>query len=213
MRLAVLSESAADEVAVRILVDGLLGQPSQPVAPPPLRTRGWPAVLHVLPNVLRSLHYHTDVEALVLVVDANHSPLHQRTHEEPGQAHSQCRFCQLRAQALQTQERLRAVPGREPVKLAMGVAMPAIEAWYRCGVDPHASEAFWMQNLQATSHTAIKNRLKREVYGTERPSLALETQRAEQEARRLVQSLSTLETLFPNGFGALAYTVQGWLAG
>jgi hypothetical protein len=95
----------------------------------------------------------------------------------------------------------------------MGVAMPAIEAWYRCGVDPHASEAFWMQNLQATSHTAIKNRLKQEVYGTERPSLALETQRAVREAHRLVQSLSTLENLFPTDFGTLARTVRGWLAG
>lgn len=44
------------------------------------------------------------------------------------------------------------------------------------------------------------------------PPLQLETRRACEEAHRLAQNLSQLEEHFPNGFGALARDVRGWLA-
>ena len=84
MKVAILSESGADEAAVRILVGGALGREALSVAMPPIRTRGWPSVLQVIPTIMRYLHYRTDAEALVIVADANHSPLHQLLHEEPG---------------------------------------------------------------------------------------------------------------------------------
>jgi hypothetical protein len=40
MRVAVLSESHADEVAIRILVDGILGRQTQPIALLPIWSRG-----------------------------------------------------------------------------------------------------------------------------------------------------------------------------
>ena len=40
MKVAVLSESPADEAAIRILIDGILGRPTQPADMPPIRTRG-----------------------------------------------------------------------------------------------------------------------------------------------------------------------------
>jgi hypothetical protein len=211
MRVAILSESQADEAAVRILTEGILGRPTQRVDFPPPRTRGWPAVLRVLPPVLQHLHYRTNAEALVIVVDANHSPIYQSAHEHPGMVDLQCRLCQLRQIVTQTQNSLQPVVGQALVKTAIGVAVPAIEAWYRYE-DPHISEAAWVRNRQAGTYWHIKNRLKQDIYGTDRPSLSLETQCASEAARRLVQNLAILEALFPGGFGPLVRDVRNWLA-
>jgi len=92
MKVAILSESPADEAVLRMLVDGIVGQPTEPVAPPPLRTRGWPSVRQMLPSVLKHLHYRTDAEGFVLVVDANHSPLPSHPDDPPPEA---CRLLEL----------------------------------------------------------------------------------------------------------------------
>ncbi len=39
MKVAVLSESPADEAAIRILLDGILGRPTQSTDIPPIQTR------------------------------------------------------------------------------------------------------------------------------------------------------------------------------
>lgn len=210
MRVAILSESQADEAAVRVLVGGALGREAHSVAMPPIRTRGWPSVLQVIPTIIRHLHYRTDAEALVIVADANHSPLHQALHEEPGQADDRCRLCQLRDQVREVQNSLSLVSGRQPLRTAIGIAIPAIEAWYRCGVDPQVSEATWVQQFQADSYTHVKNHLKHDVYGTDRPSLTLETECAIREAQRLATQLHLLEEAFPGGFGTLARDIRGW---
>lgn len=211
MKLAVLSESPADEAAVRVLVDGVLGQHTQLIAISPLRTRGLSAVLVVLPAVLKQLHYHTDADALVVVVDSDHSPVHNAAHEQLGGADAECRLCQLRQVIGQVQRQLRPIVSRTPIKTALGIAVPAIEAGYRCGLDPHVTEAGWISGLQSGVYPYTKNRLKQDVYNMERPPLALETRRATEEAQRLVtQHLARLESLFPNGFGSLACDVRSW---
>jgi hypothetical protein len=213
MKVAILSESPADEVALRILVEGILGMETQPIASPRLRARGWPSVLDVLPAVLKHLHYHTDAEAFVLVVDSNHSRVHQLGHEQPGCADSQCRLCRLQAVVARVHGELRPIPGRLLIKTAIGMAVPAIEAWYRCGLDPQVTEAAWTRGLQSKTYPYTKGKLKQDVYGTDRPLLELEMSCAVREASRLVQSLPFLEHSFPNGFGSLAREVRGWVAG
>jgi hypothetical protein len=214
MKVAVLSESPADEAAIHILIASLLGRQTQPIEPSrQSRTRGWPAVLRVTPAVLRELHYRTDTHAFAVVVDADNSPLHQPAHETPGGEVANCRLCQLRQVVAKTQNQLRPVPGRASLQIAIGTAVPAIEAWYRCGLEPHINEITCLQNPQIGSDFHTRNHLKRYVYGTERPSLTLETQQAVAAAQRLVQSLSVLESLFPNGFGALARDVRSWTLG
>ncbi|MEO6994654.1 MAG: hypothetical protein ABI273_13665, partial [Lacunisphaera sp.] len=52
MKLAVLSESPADEAALLVLVEGVLGSPFTTVGSS-LRARGWPSVEQVLPAILR----------------------------------------------------------------------------------------------------------------------------------------------------------------
>ena len=66
MKVAILSESPADEAALRELVAGVLGDGVHFTAPG-LRARGWPQVGQLLPAVIRHLHFNTDADALVVV--------------------------------------------------------------------------------------------------------------------------------------------------
>jgi len=144
------------------------------------------------------------------VVDSNHSPVHTETHDQPGNEDQKCRLCLLHQVVAQEQRRLRSVANRPAIKTALGVVVPAIEAWYRCGLDPHVTEAAWIMALQSNNFPYTKNNLKQDVYGTDRPLLVMETRRATEEAQRLVQNLTLLESLFPAGFGALARDVRNW---
>jgi hypothetical protein len=209
MKVAILSESTADEAAVRIFVEALLNQPVEQIGFT-LRGRGWPSVRDTLPAVLRQLYYRTDAEALVLVVDSDDSPLHQAAHEAPAGADSDCRLCNLLALVERTQRSLNTLPGRAQIKTAIGLAVPAIEAWYLCDKDHRGAEATWLQRSSPTRGRDVRKQLKQAVYGTDRPSIDLETKCAVNEARRLAQDLTRLEQFFPGGFGTLARSIRGW---
>jgi hypothetical protein len=212
MKVAVFSESSADEAAIRVLLDGLLGTETAAPQMPPIRSRGWHTVLTRLPIVLRHLHYQTDAEALVVVLDSDRSPAHLEAHREPGGAEEKCRLCQLTRILRQVQSELppRDTYGR--VKTALGLAVPQIEAWYLVGTDPHVTEGAWISGLKHGKFPYAREHLKQKVYGTDRPSLDLETSRAKEEAQRIVREgkLPLLEQSFPGGFGALAQDVRDW---
>jgi hypothetical protein len=209
MKVVVLSESSADEAAIRILVNGILSRETQDVPPLPLRSRGWPYVLKVLPTVIRFLHYRTDAEALVVIADSDDSPLHQDSHDQAGNEEPGCRLCQLRSVFKET--KLSAVPGRGELKSAVGLAVPAIEAWYLCGADPHVSEATWARRLgQGERISYTRNALKKSAYGTERPTLEIMTRHAVAAATRLAHNLPEMERLFPSGFGPFVNDVRNW---
>jgi hypothetical protein len=210
MKLAVLSESSADEAAVRILTEGILGRQTASISGPPIKSRGWPSVREVLPSLIKHLHYRTDAEGLILVIDSNHSPIHQLAHDLAPGAHNDCRLCQLSSIVDHVQSSLRSVHGRTRVKIAIGLAVPCIEAWYLCGLDPQVSEAAWARNLGSRQFPYSGRELKRRVYGTDRPSLSLETERARAEAQRLARNCEVLESDFPNGFGALVRRLRTW---
>jgi len=214
MKVAILSESEADEAAIRILADGVLGRRTEPPLGPAfrMRGRGWPTVLNVLPAVLAHLHYRSDADGLIVVVDSDLSPIHAQSHKEPGQADMSCRLCQVAEAVAVTRDRLRPVPGRAPLRLAVGLAVPQIEAWYLVGIDPHMNEATWTSGQQFGTFIVRRETLKRKAYGTDRPSLEMETERARQHIERIVRDghLPLLESLFPGGFGALANDLRGW---
>src|SRR5712692_8825442 len=123
MKLVVLSESAEDETAVRILVDGILGIQTEHVIPP-FRASGWSQLPRVLPAVLRQLHYHSDADALAIIVDSDNSATHRRAHVPRDGANQGCRLCKLRLVADQVQDGLTEVPNRAPLKTAFGLAIP-----------------------------------------------------------------------------------------
>jgi hypothetical protein len=209
MKVAILSESSADEAALRLLVNALIGRESQPIDRP-LRGRGWASVFQVLPVALRHLHYQTDADAFVLTVDADASPIHEAAHDAPDGADTRCRLCRLRSEVERAQNVLRPVPGRQPVQIALGLAVPCIEAWYLCGRDPGVNEAAWINGVRAKKRPYDCRALKRRVYSTDRPSLEIETAHAEEDARRLATNLTVLEDEFPNGFGPLARAIRSW---
>ena len=102
--------------------------------------------------------------------------------------------------------------GYAPLKIALGLAVPQIEAWYLAGSDPHVSEAAWIVGVESGKPPYTGDSLKRQLYGTEQPLISLETERATQEAEWIVreEKLALLEQHFPGGFGALAADVRSW---
>jgi hypothetical protein len=215
MKVAILSESAADEAAMRILADGVLGTRTvSPLGPAfRMRGRGWPTVLKIIPAVVQHLHYASDADGLIVVVDSDLSPIHTQSHKESERAEMGCRLCQVAEAVALTKSRLRPVPGRSPLRVAVGLAVPQIEAWYLVGIDPHVNEATWTSGQQLGVFIVQRETLKRKAYGTDRPSLEMETDMARQHAERIVREghLPHLESLFPGGFGALASDLRGWL--
>ena len=145
MKVALLSESPADEAALRVLVEAVLAEPVALVQPG-LRARGWPNVAQVLPAILRHLHFNTDADGLVVVVDADDT---RRAH---GGARGAGLFSSAvpavpaaRASSGRRRSGFPAQHGRDRVLRAVGLAVPAIEAWYLCGQDPQVTELAWLE--------------------------------------------------------------------
>jgi hypothetical protein len=202
LKVALLSESPADETALRVLVAAVLPAAPQFVAPG-FRARGWPNVAQLMPAVLRHLHFNTDTEVLAVVVDADDSVVHTARHDAPDYFHPHCRMCQLRAVYRQTTKKLPPAHGRDRVLRVVGVAVPAIEAWYLCGRDATVTEAAWLTGQETGRLPYTRAELKARVYGTDRPSLPHETVCAVREAERHKHDTRRLEHDFP-GFAALA---------
>ena len=212
MKVAILSESGADEAAIRVFVEGMLGVKTEVPGDLPIRSRGWPAVMNSLKTVMRHLHYQSDVAGLVVVVDSDRTPVHDPARCEPPRPEHECRLCLLKAIVQGVQHQLSPRSGLPPLKTALGLAVPQIEAWYLVGRDPHVSEATWNNARKDGKLAYTSNQLKRKVYSTDRPPLDLETRIAAQEARRIVDgdNLPRLDESFPAGFGALAAGVRNW---
>lgn len=208
MKVAILSESSADEAALRILADAALGVETILPDPLSLKSRGWGSVPKVLSAVVQHLHYQTDCLGLVVVVDSNGSLLHENGHEATPNA--DCRLCTLRGIRQQALSALTVVPGRTTLRVAIGIAIPSIEAWLLCGVDAGVNEAQWRNGRLQGNAPYDALGLKRRVYGSERSSLAQQTQRMREEATRLAGVLTRLETEFPTGFGALINDLRSW---
>jgi hypothetical protein len=76
MIVAVVSESPADEAAIRILVDAVLGVRTEPTPTAYIRDRrGWQQILKLVPKILLHTYYRTDAIGLVVVLDSNGSPV------------------------------------------------------------------------------------------------------------------------------------------
>jgi hypothetical protein len=206
MKVALLSESPADEAALRVLVEAALRTRPEFVSPG-FRARGWPNVAQVLPAVIRHLHFNTATDVLAVVVDSDDSPVHTREHDRPGYFHPHCRMCQLRGVFRHAAKRLPPARGRTHVIRGVGIAVPAIEGWYLCGRDPGVTEAAWIAGQASGRPPYTRAELKWRVYGTDRPSLFHETRCALREVERHRRDPRRLENDFP-GFAALAHDLS-----
>jgi len=210
MKLGIVSESPADEAAIRVLVEAVLQEPVQLIQPS-LRARGWPSVAQVLPAIIRHLHFNTDAQGLVVVVDSDDTVVHTQEHEAPSYFHPRCRLCQLRAVFRQTAKKFPSARGKEKLFRAIGVAVPAVEAWYLCGRDERVTEEVWVRGQETAVMPYTRGELKWRVYGTDRPSLRYEIDCALQEVQRHAKDTRRLEYDFP-GFAALAKDLRTWRA-
>lgn len=209
MNVAFLGESPADEAVIRILTAAAVGIPINPVDVP-LRSRGWPSVRNQLPSIIRFLHFRSDADALVMVVDSNSTSVSQRDENNNRVPHSDSRLVELQSMASKTLADIGPRPHGARLRIAIGIAVPALEGWLRCGVDPHVNEAAWERGLQSGDCPYSKAQLKQDVYGTISPSSVLQTERAGLEATRLANDLGILEGHFPIGFGSLVDELRTW---
>ncbi len=211
MKFCVLSESLADEAAIRILIATMLGQEAESIETSAPRSRGWPSIKDELPKAILHLQYRTSADGLVVVVDGNGSPFHRPEHEGVEGGDPSCRMCVLRGIVQRTCRQLRPRGPGSMLKVAVGVAVPSIEAWYACGSISGIGEAAWALRPCGSAPEEVR-RLKREVYGTDRPGLSHELRVAVEQATRLRERLDMLEELFPAGFAALRRELAGWRA-
>lgn len=209
MNVALLSESPADEAGLMILARAVLGHKVHRVRPH-LRARGWPNVVQVLPPIIRHLHFNTNADGLIVVVDCDDTVVHTVEHEAEGYFHPQCRLCQLRAVFRQTAKKLPLGKRRARVMRCVGLAVPAIEAWYLCGRDDTVTEEAWRLGQESGKLPYTRAELKHRVYGTSRPSLKKSTEFAIKELSRHRNDVRRLEMDFPGGFGAFANDLRAW---
>jgi len=210
MKVAILSESKADDAAIKVLIQGILRREVE-VLPRRARTGGWPEVFRLVPPTLKELHYHRSAEVLIVVVDTDDSPLHEEAHERPAGFQPQCRVCELTRIVDQIRPTLKPIPNRPDIKVAIAAAAPAIEAWYAHGLDPGCTDAGWILQTRAKkSAKIVVKRLKRLVYGSDRPGTERQVQKAVEHATRLVADIELLERAFPQSLGLLIRTIRGW---
>lgn len=209
MKIVFFGESPADEAAMAVFTEGILGQTPE-VIDLGYEGHGVTGVLGTLGGIYQGVYYQSDAEGLVVTLDCDKSELHHSDHDKPGGRAVRCRLCQAREIIEQARRRLRARSGRVELKVAIGLAVPAIEAWYLVRKNHQAGEAIWLTGLGARKPPFTPNQLKIEVYGTDHPSLERETEYAVREARRLSGDIQAVETLFPAGFGSMANEIRSW---
>lgn len=202
MRVAILSESAADEAALRILVDAVLGIKTFPIEKPSVAMTSIHGVRKSLRTVIQVLHHKSDAEGLVVVVDSNHSSLEATTGEN--------RLREFGDLIAKTRANLRTRSGQPALLVAHGVASPAIEGWLLCKRDGQISEASWEKGLRDKHDPYTKLALKRRLLGVEFPSSELRLQKMTEAATEVAADLAHLERQFPNGFGSLARQLREW---
>ncbi len=210
MKIGYFSESPADQAALAVFTEGILGQAPEPINMD-LEGHGVPGVLSALDGVLRGLHYNSDAEGLVVVVHSDDTEIHTADHDKPSGSSDRCRLCQIRTITARARNQLKPRQGRPMLKIAVGLTVPAIEAWYLVGKNHEVGEAAWIAGCAANKRPFTRPQLKQFVYNTERPSLELETECAVKEARRLIGSIARIEDAFPIGFGLMAAEIRSWI--
>ena len=209
MKIVFFGESPADQAALIVFTEGILGELPEPVDMD-LEGHGVTGVLSALGGVFRGIYYNSDAEGLVVVVDSDDTELHDSDHDKSGQSREGCRLCQVRNSIAQARKHLRARPSGGALKVAIGLAVPAIEAWYLVGKEHQVGEAAWRTGLAANRPPFTRPDLKKMVYGTDRPSLELQTECATKEAQRIINNINAIETAFPIGFGLMASEIRSW---
>lgn len=220
MKIALLCESPVDEAAVKVLVETVLATPVQWISHKILvgRGGGFGAILKGISIAIRALHYNSEADAIVVVIDSDNTPIHGVTHLSEGEAARDCRVCEILTE-LDKFHRHLTPPQGPRLRLAVGQPVPCLEAWLLYGRDPHVGEAQWRRvvteaGLKGRESTAsFKKRLKQEVFGTDGPPPLDAGEVATRQARRVTTDLDGFELRFPSGFGLFRAKLRSWADG
>jgi hypothetical protein len=209
MKIGYFSESPADQAALAVFAEGILGEKPERINMD-LQAHGVGGVMSALDGVICGVHYNSDADGLVVVVDCDDTELHAEDHDSDATAVQRCRYCKIRGTVDKARKRLKVLPDRSLLKIAIGLAVPSIEAWYLVGKNHEVGEPAWIVGCKANKRPFTRQQLKIQVYGTDRPSLELETERATQEAQRIINDISKIESAFPVGFGLMSKQIRSW---
>lgn len=209
MKLAVVGESDFDRRTVRRLLTAIRGCNVDFIS---LRERptGVAAVVRNLEKSLFESYARPDLDGLVVVVDSDRTePHHEAEHREPT-ARKNCRLCELRAQVDSVMPRLCFRQDHRPFRVALGLAVPSIEAWLAWASDDplgrQVNEAAWRNGLKA-------DQLPYEVSELKRLVLRQQARGAVDLADALIaRGVDALRDAFPDGFGPLLDEVRRWPA-
>jgi hypothetical protein len=150
MKVVFYGESPADQAAIAVFTEGILGSPLESIDLG-LEAHGVSSVLNTLDGVFRGVYYRSDAEGLVVVVDSDNTPMHESAHDNPGGRDEDCRHCKLRRIIARARNQLKPRQGRPELKVAIGLAVPEIEAWYLVGKTTELAkplgELVWLRNV------------------------------------------------------------------
>ena len=195
MRVAILSEAEFDESVARILVDAVIG-PTEAFRVP-LRTRGgWTVVRANAPWIARQLHF-AGADGLVVIADSDLSDV----------SPSLARRDELTAALADALRNLPPRAGLPPLRTAVGIAVPAIEAWLLAGTgDRDVGEP----GIAARGRSPDGAELKRRLYGQDRAPSSVRRERGLEAARLLATTLDRVAPRFPAGLGGLCADLRAW---
>ena len=95
MKVGYYCEPPADQAAMTIFAEGILGYRPEPINMD-LEAHSVPSFFSALDGVFRGVHYNSDADGLVIVVDSDNTELHNSDHDKPGAGEESCRFCRAR---------------------------------------------------------------------------------------------------------------------
>ena len=201
MKIGILSESKVDEAAYKILVESVLGHPVD-LFKDYQKRGGWSQAKKLVRPIILDLHY-SGADGFVFVGDSDSTPPHIASHDQLDEVPEDCRLCEIRRLARSLIETLPARSGQPQLKVAVGIATPAIEAWLLSGLDANCTEA-WFREEQARRNLKIRK------YGSLEASAGIKLQRTLENAQRIAGDLDGLEGRFQFGFGQLRKDLAQW---
>lgn len=211
MKVAFFSESKADETVLKHFVEEIsLEELEEKDIRKNLQFRSSSHLVKNLPVVIRSVHYGSDAEFLVISSDSDDTPVHLVQHETT--ENEECHLCLLGNIVRKSLAELQEFEGKQKLQIAIGVPVPAIEAWLLFGLNPQVSENTWIRKQNGEKITYDRKKLKTELYGGEHVPEAQRIEISIKAIQRIIENqlLEGLEKEFPQGFGKMADKVRNW---
>src|SRR5690242_14724227 len=118
MRVGYYVESPADRAALEVFTAGLLGEPPEPINLD-LEAHSVPGFFSALDGVFRGVHYNSDADGLIVVVDCDDTDVHDPANDKPAGCGERCRLCQARKIIGRARQQLKTRPGKQELRVAI----------------------------------------------------------------------------------------------